>query len=90
VDAFVNWQILATVAGATAATKFIVDAVKALTNIAGKQVLVCAMLVGIGIVVLANYSLGQCKPIDLPLHAINGLIVGLAASGFNDLVSRSK
>jgi len=89
VEGFVTWQMLATNAGATAATKFLVDAWKALFGLMGKATLYASVLTGIALVIGANLALGECKSVDLPVHAINGLIVGLAASGFNDLVTRA-
>ena len=89
-DSFVTWQQLATMAGAIAATKFIVDAIKCFAPIQGKQVLGAAALVGILVLLGANLALGTCKPTDIPIHVLNGVMVGFAASGFHDAVRSSK
>jgi len=89
-EEFASWPKLATVAGATVVTKFLVDVVKAFVPLQGKQTLGVSCLIGVGLILLANSALGTCKPLDIPVHIINGLVVGLAASGFNDAVERKK
>lgn len=87
---FTSWQNLGTFGGLMAVTKLLTDAAKVIFSLGGKKTLAAAIGTGVVLAVITGVALGQRQWEELLLLALNGLLVGLAASGFHDSLKRGE
>ena len=79
-----TWQSLLTLAGAGAATRYVVALLRAVFPIAGRANHLAALVAAEVIVIGAGLATGARSAADLGLLALNGLLVAGFAIGLNE------
>ena len=79
-----TWEGLLTLAGAGAATRYIVALLKAVFEIHGRASHLTALAVGEAITLGAGLATGAHTPAQIALLALNGLLVAGVAIGLNE------
>jgi hypothetical protein len=79
-----TWQALLTLAGAGAATRYIVALLKAVFEIGGRTIHFMALIVAETVTVGAGLATGARSPAEIGLLALNGLLVAGFAIGLNE------
>ncbi len=87
-EGYLTWSALLTFAGAAAAVRYLTEIWKGLFGLSGRSVLIASTLTGIAVTLCAGIATGAKSPEEIFLLVLNGLIVGQAATGLNEQISR--